>query len=340
MNFFNVGLLAVAFVGFAWSQNGTMDNLAHLEAAVQQAKASYRTNASQANLTALQQAEADYQAFFQALPKPDRGPSVLAQILESEPNDTSGLADGPLAHGIDSGTGNIMPPGDRDFWEINGLSVGDVLFVVIDSGLSTTGTDTQICVFENDRTTIIECDDDSGDGLASATVSIVPTAGSAIVEINELGDNGTIEPYELFQFAAAPGTAVAEVESNDTTGTANGLTSPLISGDLGDMTDDVFSFGATAGDRIVIITNNDPDADTSVADTEITILDTDGMTVLGSEAPVFPTSQNAALGTATNTGVHFVQISDGGNGGDTDYMFAIIVGGTPVPVELQAFSVE
>lgn len=329
-------LASLGFISLAFGQNATLENL---ENALLRAKANYDQNANQTNLEALQQAEIQYQNYFLTLPKPVRGTVSRAQTPESEPNQTAATASGPLAPGTDSGTGGIDPAGDRDFWRIDPLNVGDLLFVVVDPEFGG-GTDTEMSVFSNDGTTLLEFDDDSGDGLASAVVTTVTTAGSAYAEINEFGDNGVINPYELFSFTAAPGTAVAEVEPNDAFGTATSITNGLMSGDLAG-SDDFFSFGATAGDRIVVIGDNDPNGNANNADIEIAILDTDGTTVLGSEAPFTVTSQNAALATATNTGTHFVSITDGGSGdGDTDYRFAIIVGGTPVPVELQSFSIE
>ena len=73
----------------------------------------------------------------------------------------------------------------------------------------------------------------------------------------------------------------------------------------------------------------------------IAVVAPDGTTVLGSEAPFTVTGQNAAAGTATATGTHYVSITDGTGGTDTDYSFVIWVIDQPiVPVELQSFSID
>ena len=265
---------------------------------------------------------------------------IEATITESEPNDTVGTADA-ITLNADRGTGDLEPAGDLDYWEAAGAAVGDLLFVLMDSEVSATGSDTEMSVFENDGTTLIEFDDDSGDGLGSAVATTVPTAGSIFVLPNEFGNDGTIEPYNVFVATVAPGDVIAETEPNDTTGAAQPLPNMLGGAFSGDISgsDDVFSFEATAGDRIAVVVNNDPDNNATNAAVDISVIDTDGSTVLANEAPFSATSQNAAAGTAANTGTHYVQLQDGG-GTESNYTAVVFINDSAVPVELMQFDID
>jgi hypothetical protein len=266
--------------------------------------------------------------------------SLRASVAESEPNGTSGTANTITTLNTDYATGDITPAGDRDWWTVSGVTAGDFLFVLIDSTVSGTGTDTEMSVFRADGTTLIGFDDDSGDSVASAVTAIAPATEDIFIELNEFGDNGTIEPYNIFISSTAPGATIAEAEPNDTFATAQVVSGPLvITGDLGDTTDDFFAFEAVVGSRYGIVVNNDPDVDLSFTDAELTALDTDGTTVLASEAPFTVTAHNAVAFTATNTGTHFILVADGA-GADSDYSLVIIGPDGLVPVELQNFSID
>lgn len=268
------------------------------------------------------------------------GAQYKSVVGESEPNGTSGTAD-EIVLNLDSGTGDITPAGDRDFFRtalVPAAAVGDLLFVLHDVDTS----DSEMSVFENDGTTLIEFDDDGGDGLGAAVAAVVPTAGSIFAELNEFGDNGTILGYNLFVAAVNPALAMAETEPNDTADFAGSEPLPglVTTGDLGDTTDDVFHFMATAGDRIGVVVDNDPDTDANFTDAELTLLDTDGTTILASEAPFAAEEQNAVAGTAANTGRHFITVTDGA-GADTDYRLIVFVNDVAVtPVDLESFDVE
>ncbi len=261
-----------------------------------------------------------------------------AQVAESEPNGTFGTADALGA--TDSGTAAISPAADRDFWSVSGVSVGDVFFVAIDTEFGT-AMDTEMNVFENDGSTLIEMDDDSGDGLASSVVTTIPTAGSVFFEFLEFGDNNEITQYEVFQAVMAPGATAAEVEPNDTSAQASPTSDMINTGDIAGSTD-FYQVEATAGDRLAVIVDNDDNNDNNLTDIEISVLDTDGTTVLAAEAPFTVTTQNAAIFTAVNTGTHFIQLSDGGSstGGSSTYRFVVVGSAGTVPVELQNFSID
>lgn len=303
------------------------------------AKAAFNADPSAASRIALEQAEQAYQA---SLPAVTKGFSPLALVTEVEPNDTDATAT-PLAAG-DSGTGSIDPAGDIDWWGRAGAAVGDIVFAYVDTQHST-GQDSQINIYNNDGTTLIVFDDDSGPGLSSCAGGVsVAQAGNVFFRINEYNNDGQIIPYELYQLVIAPGVAVAETEPNDTSATATPITSAVMSGataaSLGDL--DYYSFPATAGDIIAVIEDEDPEGDGNRPDTDLDILDTDGTTVLGVDDGNSGNPFNCAGAvTATNTGTHYVRVQDPGTlGSDTTYRFTVIVNGAPVPVELMSLSVE
>ena len=262
--------------------------------------------------------------------------SNRAQVSESEPNDTFGNANALTAN--DSGTGSMTPAADRDFWSVSGVSSGDVVFVTIDTASSTTSLDTEMSVVENDGSTLIEFDDDSGDGLSSSVVAAIPTAGSIFFEFNEFGDDGEVTPYEVFQSVQSAASTTAETEPNDDFMTASPASKLMNTGDIAS-TVDFFSFQATAGDRLAVIVDNDPDGNAMNANVEVAVIDTDGSTVLANEAPFSATGQNVAVATIVNTGTNFVQLTDA-SGDESNYRFVIVGSSGTVPVELQSFSIE
>ena len=335
----NVSILIFVFFCFGNATSVVAKNTLLLEEATQSlvlSKEIYVRSPTKKNEKSYLEAEAVFNQLRPTILNSEN--NTKGQIAESEPNDGFGTAD--ALGSDDSGTARLSPAGDRDFWSVSGVSVGDIVFVVMDSELSTTSTDTEMSVFENDGTTLIEFDDDSGDGLASAVVAVVPTAGSVFFEFNEFNNDGEINPYEVFQAVMAPGATAAESEPNDTTAQASPTSDMINTGDIAGSVD-IYNLEATAGDRLAVIVDNDPDGDTMLTDIEVAILDTDGATILANEAPFTVTSQNVAIFTAVNTGTHFIQLTDGGSAtGGTNYRFVVVGSAGTVPVELQNFSID
>lgn len=310
--------------------------LDRLEAAVTAAKAEYRLHPGEDSLAAVEQAVT---ALEQELGAATRQPD--AQATEVEPNDSAATAT-VLVSG-DYGTGDLSPAGDVDFWSSAGAAVGDLVFVQTDTGESTTGADTTLNVLADDGTTVIEFDDDDGGPLESAVAGApVPQAGSVYFEVHEFGDNFEVTPYHITVVVVDPATAVAETEPNDTAATATPITGAMMTGELavGAVDVDFYSFSAAAGDRLCVIMDDDPDNDSTLTNTEIDILDTDGTTVLLAGDNGATANANAAgtvvVGTA---GTYYLRVQDGGSG-DTEYTFVVTTNGTAVPVELQSLHVE
>lgn len=320
------------------ASTGISANQSAFELATQEfanAKENYEINPTLNNEAQMRSAEI---RFNNLAPQADDNYQSRAQVAESEPNDATGTAD--ALGSDDSGTGAMSPVADNDFWSISGASVGDVVFVTIDTEFGG-ATDTEMNVFENDGTTLIEMDDDSGDGLSSTVVATVPTAGNVFFQFFEFGNNAEITQYEVFQAVMAPGATLAETEPNDTTAQASPLSDMINTGDIAGSVD-IYRLEATAGDRLAVILDGDDNSDGNFTDVEVAILDTDGTTQLANEAPFSVTSQNTAIFTAVNTGTHFVQLTDGGSstGGSTTYRFVVVGSSGTVPVELQNFSID
>jgi hypothetical protein len=147
-------------------------------------------------------------------------------IAESEPNDSSGAADGlPGGQCFVQGTGAISPIGDQDFWSFPGTA-GASVWAYVDPQPS---TDPFLETFQPDGTTVIEADDNDGMGNGGGSVVDVPppapdasavagapltSTGTHFVRVTETGNNGIINQYRLF--LAVPTTTVPEgAEPND-----------------------------------------------------------------------------------------------------------------------------
>ncbi|MBN2562635.1 MAG: pre-peptidase C-terminal domain-containing protein, partial [Phycisphaerae bacterium] len=259
------------------------------------------------------------------------GAAVGAQVAESGPNGTAATANA-LLYG-DYGAAAITPVGDYDFWVVSNLAVGDLVFVYVDTQSSTTMWNSWLCVVDNDGTTLIESDlsdgPDSGSVVAGA---VVATAGDVYYRVNESGDDQTITPYEIYQAVLNPTDTAAEAEPNDAVGTnATPISAGVMTAEVTGSDIDFFSFSAAGGDSMVVIMDDDPDDDHDLTDTELDILDTDGLTVLAGGDDDDAHNGNAAGAVdAPVTGTYFVRVSAGSSSADTDYRFTVLVNGVPV----------
>jgi len=177
--------------------------------------------------------------------------------------------------------------------------------------------------------------------------AVVPQAGSVFFRVNNFFDISEITPYGIYAAVLDPTTdSIAESEPNDTWATAQPITgnkivnASLVAVGAPDM--DYYSFNASAGDVIAVTMDEDPDDDLNVIDTIISILDTDGTTVLATNDFSNPGSNAAGAVVIPADGTYYVKVGDGGfGGGDTDYRF-VIHGLTEVeyPVGGEVYSVD
>jgi len=303
------------------------------ERAVTDAKAAYVADPSAENLAALERAAAAFQGGLK---------SIEAMVTETEPNDTPGTAN-TVADG-DYMVADISPAGDVDYFSNGGNAIQDLVYAAVNTAGGSAGTDSQLNVYANDGTTLIEFDDDGGPGLASCVAGgVAPQAGNVFFAVNEFGNNGEIIPYEMHQVVAPASAAISEVEPNDDAATATPITAVFVDGALSAVAADVdfFSFPADAGDIMEVIVDEDPDVNGTSPDTELDLLDTDGSTVLAAGDDNSSLNNNCAgSAVAPSTGTYYVRIGDGGLGNDLTYRFTVVVNGGPIPVELMSFDVE
>jgi hypothetical protein len=250
-------------------------------------------------------------------------PSVFAD--ESEPNDSSSQAD-MLTPPSDANWGDISPIGDVDWWVMGGASVDDLIFIYIDSTVSTSlSTDSVLNVYANDGTTQIEYDDDDGPGSSSVVAgALVPQAGDVYFRVHEFGNDNTIYPYDIYAAVLDPvADSMSEVEPNDTWSTATLVSSfKIVNGNMpigGDLSD-FFSFYASAGTDIAVSLDEDPDGDGFISNTLLEILGADGSTVLA--ANVGGDSNAAGAVTVPVDGTYYVRVSNPDDV-DTEYRFVI-----------------
>ncbi|MCB9858215.1 MAG: pre-peptidase C-terminal domain-containing protein [Phycisphaerales bacterium] len=259
---------------------------------------------------------------------PTMGPTCL---VETEPNDTFNDANS-LRWG-EPGGGSIDPIGDRDIWRIGGSNADDLIFVYVETLESVASSDSFVNVYANDELTLIESDD--VDGPASGSVvagAIAPQSGNVIVEIVENGDDALISDYRLHHAIVDPANSAMELESNDSSATANGISAIIMNGEVSGADVDYYKFRAVIDARVVVIMDDNPDDDADLTDTELDILDTDGTTVLAAGDDASTHDGNGAGGfAAPSTGTYFVRVAHGGAGGalDTDYAFVVLVDGVP-----------
>jgi hypothetical protein len=201
--------------------------------------------------------------------------SAAALVVESEPNGTTGTADpGATYYAVPNNnlyqmgiSGTISSSTDADYFNIGTLQAGDVLTLTQSGAASVRGTnpDPLVRLYRAGAgTTIIASDDDSGPGLDALLRFTVTTTDTYYVRAHRANstDTGT---YQLGIFLENAGTApntggtfTAEVESNNTTGTANNASSawrsvPYFASAGGAITagdTDIYSYQFTAGDVV------------------------------------------------------------------------------------------
>jgi uncharacterized repeat protein (TIGR01451 family) len=176
---------------------------------------------------------------------------------ETEPNGSPANAV-PPACGLE---GSIVPNGDADFFALGSPASGSRVFALVDSAAAnnldldlrvTTAVDT------------LEYDDTNNDapfGATSGNLAGTPLTGvAAFAQVSHFSINQQAEPYRLYTFVEPPtGSAVAEVEPNNSTASATGGAALYFSGALSTTSDvDHFAFTAQAGDLIQIGLDLDP----------------------------------------------------------------------------------
>ena len=220
---------------------------------------------------------------------------ALSSISESEPNDTPATATPlNLAGSCQVATGSISPAGDVDYYSFT-AQPGDKLWAFVDTSASTSDRDSILTLYGPDGTTQLEQDDDDGTGtncgativtLQSSTIAgkTLTAGGTYFLRVQDFSPSSVITSYRLSVVVTSGSTA--EVEPNDTAGTANPIVtsgSPIgvrtaAINPVGDM--DYYSVVAGAGSSLYISADGDPERDGTGTDVVVDLIAPDGTTVL------------------------------------------------------------
>ena len=199
------------------------------------------------------------------------------EINEIEPNDDPNAAS-PLGTPLNGG--QLVGPEDVDYWAVEG-NTGDRVYAWVNNGGSSNSTlDTDLAFLAADGLTLIEFDDEDGDGAAApindwhyvySTTSAV-IAGARLTSdathylvVTDQSATGTVSRYR-FHTGVIPAewTPTPELEGNDDLGTANLSGKNYWAGVIPTVDDaDFFRFEATAGDRIFVAFDGDPERDST-----------------------------------------------------------------------------
>ncbi len=245
--------------------------------------------------------------------------SVLAPgttlATEVEPNGTFGTAT-PIAGASARIRGNVYPNADVDFYSFSGTTGDRIFAAVMTSSSSNNSTDSILDLIAPDGTTIIETDlDDGSFGSLSSSIAgrTLTATGTHFLRVRHNSATAQLRPYDL-HFRRQTGAPVAEVEANDTPGTAQPLpASGWISGSTSSTADqDFYSVALAAGDTVFLSLDLDPERDTvewngrvgfalfGTGSTQILVTSDAGTATPDSEAMFF---------TVKTAGTYFVHVS-------------------------------
>jgi hypothetical protein len=261
-------------------------------------------------------------------------PLFGAECDESEPNNT--FADANLLRASEYGFSTISPIGDADIWRIPNAHAGDLIFALADPLGSSGSLDTFLEIIANDGTTFLESDSDSGSAatpLAAAVATVTTQDGNVFARVSEAGNDATISACRLWQAVVAPSDVFDEVEPNNTAATANRLTASVARGNVisGSGDADFYRIPVLGSNsRIVVICDDDPDGDGLRTNTALSLIDTDGTTVLpngtGNNDPGRATNVVGSI-TVAAPGTYFLRVADGAAGADSDYRLVVLING-------------
>ena len=268
---------------------------------------------------------------------------------EVEPNDTL-LTTNVLLPG-QFGQGNISSGPEYDGWLIPDVHTDEFYCILLNAIEAAPGTnDPVMTIFFNtsiaSTTNADVYNDDGGppsDVFRDSLVcgEQVKRAGALFVRADGFG-SATLEPYHLYQVVVSPNEVLPEVEPNDSVQAAMAVQSPAILANAS-ADADYYSFYANAGERIVVMIDQDPGRPTpsSAVATSLQVLDSDGVTDITESVPgehlngTGQSSVAAAYGAlpAPHSGTFYLKITkavDAGNVAltdDGDYRLMVLVDG-------------
>ena len=143
---------------------------------------------------------------------------------EVEPNNTAATATA-LASNDGVVWGAVFPNGDLDYFSFTANAGDRVYAAVMTSFSSNASTDSVLTLFASDGTTVVETDDNDGSlGSSSSTIAgaNIVSGGAYFLQVKHFSATSHLRPYHL-HVRVQSGSPTAEVEPNDTPGTANAL---------------------------------------------------------------------------------------------------------------------
>ncbi len=258
--------------------------------------------------------------------------SRAALVLEAEPNPNWATAS-PLTPG-DVCLGNIAPVGDMDWHVSPGRSSSELVFAFVDTQDSNSSTDSMLWLINNSLA-VLTFDNDDGPGAASVIAGVgLGEDGNAYIVVGQSGGVAQITPYALYHAIVNPDDGVDEAEPNDSAADAQAFSAPMISGDVSGVDVDTYAIELLAGQSLVAIVDDNPDGDAMLTDTELHIVDIDGVTILADGDDAATGNANAAGAmTAAADGTYYIRVSHGGDlaGPDSDYRIVVLIDGEAQP---------
>ncbi|WKZ56302.1 MAG: PPC domain-containing protein [Bdellovibrionota bacterium] len=270
-------------------------------------------------------------------------PLLALPLMELEPNDLNASAN-PLPPGI-SARGTILSGGEYDGWVIPNVRQGDLYYILL-SAITDSGdpvlTLMETAEIASGTTGFTYFDDDSGPDSAAFDDSLLAgfpakRTGAAVLRVDGFGSS-TLNPYEIFAVLISPNEIVPEVEPNNSPAEAMPITAPAILAQGSDE-DDYFSFHVNAGERIVVMVDQDPGKPDpgSLFRATIQVFLPDGVTditsvvagtFIGDNNNNTSTSHGFGAVPAPNSGTYFLRIKKT-TGDDGDYRVVVLVEGNP-----------
>ena len=228
----------------------------------------------------------------------------IVTVPESEPNNTFGTAD-PISFVGPCGemSGSISVTTDVDYFSFS-APAGSRVWASVDTSTSPLfNDDSVLTLFDTNGTTPIEQDDDDftatncgpGGTIPPGTVNprssaiagrLLATGGTYFLQVAPFPDT-TVTSYRLTVVVTT--SSSAEVESNNTTATANPIVTAgsLVGVRTGNISTigpppdvDVYSVFAPAGSTLVVSADGNPERDASGTDVVVDLISTDGTTVV------------------------------------------------------------
>ena len=204
------------------------------------------------------------------------------EINEIEPSDLPAEAT-PIGTPLNGG--QLVGPADEDWWAVTGLTDDRVYAWVNNGGSSNSTLDNELRLYAADGMTLIEYDDDDGDGADAPIEDLryIYSTSSAVIAGARLTSDGThywqvidddaedtktIHRYRFHTgLEPATRTPLAECEPNDAIETADRSGKNYFAGVIPTTEDsDFYAFEATVGDRVFLAFDGDPERDATGSD--------------------------------------------------------------------------